>query len=799
MKQQVRTVFAIASGMFMAIAIDSAHGQSAREWVQLDSSTPPGTPPTVVLAPGSTPQQTIVDVQVHGFWREEVPVEEVGILFQKIEFGRGPDVSSHETIGAPELPSINLMLANLSGAVEGNTVLGPTTFVDVDAYSAIPVFPVQPLAADNGDAPPSFEWDESFYLQTTYDFPRIQVSDYGSYGSFAGVGAGTVDISPIQWNPATGLFRVMTQFRLTVDHPGQTSPQPRSLTKRQALQFETFFTNYPALDPWMTDLATWYSGDFLFITPPEFTEEIQPLVDQKIERGYDVDVLTTVETGTTCDEIRDAIIAWYNGGNEESDRYIVLVGDTGFIPQCTDKFGHASDQVYVCIEGTFLDGQTDPLPEARLGRFPAGNEAELENMIDKTLTYENGYPMSGDWLDKVLLVAHDEEYPDKYTQAQEDVRLADYEVQPDFETAYGGENGSTNSLVELLIEDGLGVVCYRGHGSIDTWWDWNYLGQFFDNFDVQHLDNGVRTPVVFSFSCQNNRISGDSIGENWMAQTNGAVAHYGASANSWTTANHTHDYEMFQAIYENNHTIISEAIMASELQTIVHHQVVGEENVWMYFLNGDPELKVWRTAPKPPILTWGPPEVPPGPGEMFVYANDPDDGRPVAGVLVSIPAHGPGRSLGGAYYTDVNGLATIPVDGAELRQSYANEVPLSSYDEFGDWGAAREVVPFDGTSDAPSAGGASLSLSLEGATPNPVLNLTTVRYSLPQAGHVLLEVLDARGRRVAKLQDGEQPAGNYGLVWDGADENGLRLGSGVYFSILRHGDQSRRTKLVLAR
>jgi hypothetical protein len=446
---------------------------------------------------------------------------------------------------------------------------------------------------------------------------------------------------------------------------------------------------------------------------------------------------------------------------------------------------------------TVLDGQIDPFPEARLGRFPASDETELANMIAKTLTYEGGYPMSGQWLDNVLLAAHDEDYPGKYTQAQEDVRLAPYSVQPDFQTAYGAEVGSTDSNVRNMIDGGLGVVCYRGHGTETEWWLWNYASENFDNSDVALLDNGIKTPVVFSICCQNNRIQFDSIGENWLADEAGAVAHYAASFNSWTDANHTLDFELFHAVYGNGQTLISEAIMAAELQTIAQHEVWGEENSWMYFLCGDPELKVWRKAPKPPMLS-GPPEIPPGPGELLMYANDPDTGRGIEGVLVTVPVHGPNGEYGGAYYTDAGGAARIPVDGTELSLLYPGQVPVSTYDEFTDWGVARELIPLQGSTGVPDAARV-VGFSLDPARPNPSAGRTSLRYSIPDPGHVRLVIMDPRGRKVATLLDGTQAAGRHDLEWNGTDGWGRRLGSGVYFTRLEYGGTVRTSKIVLRR
>ena len=75
----------------------------------------------------------------------------------------------------------------------------------------------------------------------------------------------------------------------------------------------------------------------------------------------------------------------------------------------------------------------------------------------------------------------------------------------------------------------------------------------------------------------------------------------------------------------------------------------------------------------------------------------------------------------------------------------------------------------------------SLSSRLElHAYPSPSRGLTTVSFSLPQAGPASLRVLDSAGREVAMLLDGEQPAGQHGLLWKAP-----QLPSGGYFIQLR--------------
>ena len=88
-------------------------------------------------------------------------------------------------------------------------------------------------------------------------------------------------------------------------------------------------------------------------------------------------------------------------------------------------------------------------------------------------------------------------------------------------------------------------------------------------------------------------------------------------------------------------------------------------------------------------------------------------------------------------------------------------------------------------------------LRLEQNFPNPFNPATTIRYRLPEAGGVSLEVYNLVGQRAAILVDEHQPAGSHTLIWDGRDDSGRPVASGVYVYRLRAGDAVETRKLVL--
>ena len=78
--------------------------------------------------------------------------------------------------------------------------------------------------------------------------------------------------------------------------------------------------------------------------------------------------------------------------------------------------------------------------------------------------------------------------------------------------------------------------------------------------------------------------------------------------------------------------------------------------------------------------------------------------------------------------------------------------------------------------------------------PNPFNPSTTISYSVTAAGGVQLKIYNPLGQLVRTLFNGQKPAGEYSLNWDGRDDAGRFVSSGSYFYRLKLGEgvQTRR-------
>jgi hypothetical protein len=80
--------------------------------------------------------------------------------------------------------------------------------------------------------------------------------------------------------------------------------------------------------------------------------------------------------------------------------------------------------------------------------------------------------------------------------------------------------------------------------------------------------------------------------------------------------------------------------------------------------------------------------------------------------------------------------------------------------------------------------------------PNPFNAETEIRYQIPQDSYVSLRIFNTLGQRVRTLVDADQEFGRYAVIWDGRDDAGRELASGLYFCQLKVGVIGKTIKMV---
>jgi hypothetical protein len=110
---------------------------------------------------------------------------------------------------------------------------------------------------------------------------------------------------------------------------------------------------------------------------------------------------------------------------------------------------------------------------------------------------------------------------------------------------------------------------------------------------------------------------------------------------------------------------------------------------------------------------------------------------------------------------------------------------------------AFTFVPVGGVLDVtPPAPTASALLA---PRPNPFGASTTIRFVAAKGGHAEIAVFDLLGRRLRTLLDGQVPAGEREVAWDGRDDAGARVPAGVYLCRVRTDDIVQTRRMILVR
>jgi hypothetical protein len=140
--------------------------------------------------------------------------------------------------------------------------------------------------------------------------------------------------------------------------------------------------------------------------------------------------------------------------------------------------------------------------------------------------------------------------------------------------------------------------------------------------------------------------------------------------------------------------------------------------------------------------------------------------------------------------------------------------PNSRVSYVGDTGIGKIPRPGTGTGSFEMCFGPSVSyvreigdfeegrpseFSLSQNYPNPFNPYTNFRFTLAKSAHVKIEIFNIVGQRVRTLVDEDMKAGVYLADWDGKDEKGNAVSSGIYFYRMQAGDFSDMKKMLLVK
>lgn len=645
----------------LLIGLLSLPGYSQKSWVPFTSQQPLQSEINIMNSDGSG---LLLEVNIPGMFSEVMTHE--NLTFQRITLD---DDRTTKDVGRPELP----MLHKLIG-IPGNQKMKVTVIeMETMKLSGYFIYPFQAPTTDNpGGHDKPFVMDEAFY-QKNAAYPAENIIP-GQPGIWRDIKVAGIRVTPFTYNPVTRELQVITRAVVKVEFYG--TDVALNFNPKKEIN-PKFYNMYSASIPNFEDLGYTLSltdnsdTKYLIITNTEAVSTIQPLIDWKNQMGHKVELKIIQPGFNTPQHFKTYITDLYNNQGLE---YVLMVGDaypnggSAGGPNIVPMFYWApggedpsySDSWYTC-----MNGPDDHYADLAIGRFVynAGQLNQLQVQIQKTMNHYLNPDVSDNWAENTILIAHKEEYPNKYTLCCEQIRTFNYALQtPIFQKAYGGENYSNAQVVNYVNTTGCGIFNYRGHGSSTELWQWTTVNPMsFTATQVSQLTNQSRLFVFFDVCCDNMDIvsyAGECLCESFMKHTGGSVAVNGAIIPSYTIPNHDYDKEMYKAVYHNGISNIGYVTNFANVTVLNVHGTIGRSNVRTYLWLGDSSLEPWTKQPTTMTVSHA--------GQLFLGlsefpVNVLANGNAVEHAMVCVSNED--GSVYAVAYTDAAGYANVLFDG----------------------------------------------------------------------------------------------------------------------------------------
>jgi hypothetical protein len=194
-------------------------------------------------------------------------------------------------------------------------------------------------------------------------------------------------------------------------------------------------------------------------------------------------------------------------------------------------------------------------------------------------------------------------------------------------------------------------------------------------------------------------------------------------------------------------------------------------------------------------LSWTAPDEADARGVLLVRGEAAGSWTPEDGTV-----YAPGEVVAdGVIVIDTTRGTSLTDSGLEPATHYTYRA--FAFDRCGNYSSPAEAsqATAGGLSAVPLPGAAPGIFALHPARPNPFNPATRLRFDVPAAGPVRLDVYDTAGRLVRSLVDETLPPGSYEETWDGTGMGGEEAASGAYIARFTSPRGVLTTRLVLIR
>ncbi|MCK4414142.1 MAG: proprotein convertase P-domain-containing protein [Candidatus Eisenbacteria sp.] len=440
--------------------------------------------------------------------------------------------ASHDE-GAPELPMMNRLIEIPFGSTARIEVISAESrSIDLAAHGIEhPLFPAQPSMPKNAD-PETWPF---VYDAASYNVSRVarELVDVVPQGRLRGVEFGRLELSPVEYYPTENRLVVhdRIEFRVVFEG-GDPSAEAELKARTRSLFFEGLYQSfdgyrgehdsYPDL---VGDVVT-----MVVVTPPDFAPYMQEFVDWKTERGFHtiLAVTGTPEVGSTTTSIQSYIHDLYNNATPElpAPSFVLFVGDVAEMPTFYEA-GDATDRPYCAVDG-------DVVPDIYYGRFSATSPTMLQDILDKTLMYDQFTMPNPNYLGEVVMIAGmDASHGSTWGNGQINYGTGYY-----FNAAHGitshtylyPESGSHAADIVQNVSDGVAYINYTAHGGTTNWSD-----PSFTQSDLAGLTNVGEYCLAVGNCCLTSSYDvGECFAESWLRAANkGAIGYIGGSNSTY--------------------------------------------------------------------------------------------------------------------------------------------------------------------------------------------------------------------------------------------------------------------------
>lgn len=571
-------------------------------------------------------------------------------------------------------------------------------------------------------------------------YPSVNYRNGGTH-FWGGHSIGFVYYTPFVYHPQSGRLYYYQEIEISIETVAtKRAAQAQQLLRHDAAlqqSISAYVSNAEQLSTYSAyhEVSRTEAYDMLVVTPEVFKASFNSLKELYFKQGIVVKVVSieTIESTAAGDDlpmkIREyAKDAYLNNGLQ----YLLLAGDVEHVPyrgfycsvqssQVQEDDNIPADLYYSALDGTWNDngndkwgeiGEDDLLPELAVARLPFSNQAELDNMLNKTIMYQSqpvvanlNHPlMAGEHLyDDPLTYGSD--YLELLFGYREDNGYATDGIPLDNPVTKLYDKESSWSQEDLVneINSGKNFLHHAGHANFNTVMrlyssdvtDANFSG-------ANGVDNMFTNVYTHGCICGSFDAS-DCIAEHMLKIKNFAASFIGNSRYGWFNEGQTEGpsahlhREYVNAIYHDSVYRIGAAHMNSKAQTAEWVNAPGQHEEgalrWCFYdcnALADPAMPLWTEEPE--VLSINHAGVVRLGEEIYQVQVSKADGSPMPNAMVQIVCEGQQR---GKAFTNANGVAQVPL--------------LPAFEQLGTaelWVAAYNSLPQQQTLNIISASGA---------------------------------------------------------------------------------------------